>query len=1089
MAKIKIPQIPFFINPVLQALKKLGGSGSNQEINEMVAKITNLSEEQLNKLHKPGVENLTAVDYKIAWARTELKNYGIIDNTERGSWILTEKGKATDSVDEKEVRRFSMEKTKTFDENDRDSMFSWVQTHKELVDYLKTKQDNQTDLIMLLKKVKITGFRDSIQDSNGKSLELNEIDPFTFFCYIYKFGPDKRLKILQSIADQLGLSVPKGESGIPSTNAQKVCLFPFKADRINNEMQRLWKFYFSALDDNISDEQFADILSILGVGKTKLTEVLFYIMPEKYFPINGPSKPYLKEHLNIDPTFNSYSEYVEILNKIKEKTKIPFYELSYEAWKWNDQKKERNYWIFQGNPKQYNVVEAISNNELSTWSVSAHKDKIRIGDKVILWVTGKDRGCYALCEVESEIYEDYDDEIDAKYTLDPDMNKLHTVVKINITHDLIKNPITKDQIDSIKKLSKLKVGNQGTNFEATEEEYKTILKMVNGMKERKYWLYAPGDNAHMWEEFYKDGVMGLGWYELGDIKKYKTIKDIEKKLTEIKSSTQSQHIDALANYDFLNSISIGDYIIAKKGVTQILGYGIVKSDYYYDTSYEKYPHLRKVEWIKSGIWEPICGLAQKTLTDYTSNTMDAKYNLIKYKLKRDYLIDIMNYSIPYTPPSLNTILYGPPGTGKTYHTVLKAAEIVSKRKIEDTEGGYAEAKMIFNENKGDQIEFVTFHQNYSYEDFIQGLRPDTDNGKTLTFEKKDGVFMRIAINALFEYYKVLKNQPAQIDQEALDLNEAYLDFVEDLKKRPTLEFSSSSGLPITISSFSKKNSIVYNHQSSSRSYIVSGDRLIKLYKAFPKLNLIKNINNDIREAIGGCNSTIYWVALKEFIYYISNYKNSSDQDSKKEYEEVSFESKKKLLSTIGLEDLEKVKDAQVPNYVIIIDEINRANISRVFGELITLIEPDKRSHGAIPLTCTLPSGDEFIVPSNLYIIGTMNTADKSIALLDIALRRRFDFEAMYPKYEGEIVGKTVYDSDVLLKLNESIIKEKGHDFQIGHSYFMDKENNLVQRMNKKVIPLLMEYFMNNEADVKKILKSADLEVEEKSWPIRITGKA
>ncbi|MBK8516204.1 MAG: AAA family ATPase [Saprospiraceae bacterium] len=168
---------------------------------------------------------------------------------------------------------------------------------------------------------------------------------------------------------------------------------------------------------------------------------------------------------------------------------------------------------------------------------------------------------------------------------------------------------------------------------------------------------------------------------------------------------------------------------------------------------------------------------------------------------------------------------------------------------------------------------------------------------------------------------------------------------------------------------------------------------------------------------------------------------------------------------------------------MIIDEINRANISRVFGELITLIEPDKRSHGEIPLQCTLPSGDEFMVPSNLYIIGTMNTADKSIALLDIALRRRFEFESMYPL--DFIPGKEIYDVAILKKINESIIKKKGHDFQIGHAYFMDRSQNLRERMNKRVIPLLMEYFMNDEKEVTEILKSAALEVDSSKWPLQI----
>jgi 5-methylcytosine-specific restriction protein B len=161
----------------------------------------------------------------------------------------------------------------------------------------------------------------------------------------------------------------------------------------------------------------------------------------------------------------------------------------------------------------------------------------------------------------------------------------------------------------------------------------------------------------------------------------------------------------------------------------------------------------------------------------------------------------------------------------------------------------------------------------------------------------------------------------------------------------------------------------------------------------------------------------------------------------------------------------------------------------VFGELITLIEVDKRSHGQIPLETKLPSGDKFIVPSNLYIIGTMNTADKSIALLDIALRRRFEFEAMYPLYN--IKDKTINDADILKKLNDRIIETKGHDFQIGHSFFMGCNGGVYEldkTMNNKVIPLLLEYYMNDEKEVRAILQAAGLTIDENVWPLRITGR-
>lgn len=645
--------------------------------------------------------------------------------------------------------------------------YSWVETHRELVKYLAKNQNNQKEMIALLKNLGISAFND--RDADGNIIDLEEIDPFTFFCYIYKFGSQKRLAYLQQIAECLKIQpVPTGESGIPSANAQKVWLFPYKVKRINNEISRLWQLFFDALDDNISDEQFEDILKIRGTGKAKITEALFYINPEKYFPIDAPTKPYLKEKLGINPQFDSYTEYLGILKKIREKTEKPFYELSYEAWKWNSERSKISYWVFQGNPDAFDFETAFKNNLIDDWTVSSHKEKIKKGDKVIIWITGKNSGCYALAEVTQEARIKEKSPADHLWKTE-NQNRLRADIKI--THNLVSNPITKEMLENIDELSDLKIGNQGTNFSATEDEYLTLLELADAMN--------------------------------------------------------------------------------VKGLTDD------------ETAYP-----------------------------------------------------------------LNTIFYGPPGTGKTCNTILRAAQLIENRIITD----YKEAQRIFNKNLGDRIEFITFHQNYSYEDFIQGLRPDVNHSGGLAFERKDGVFKRIADRAL------------------------------------------------------------------------------------------KSMNDE---------------------------KNGRK------------------------------------NYVIVIDEINRANISRVFGELITLIEPDKRSHGAIPLQCTLPSGEKFVVPSNLYVIATMNTADKSIALLDIALRRRFEFEPMYPLYEIE--GHEIHAVDVLKKINKCIRELKGHDFQIGHAYFMGNHSDLIEGMNKKVIPLLLEYFMNDEKEVKGILESAGLVLENDVYPIRISG--
>lgn len=379
---------------------------------------------------------------------------------------------------------------------------------------------------------------------------------------------------------------------------------------------------------------------------------------------------------------------------------------------------------------------------------------------------------------------------------------------------------------------------------------------------------------------------------------------------------------------------------------------------------------------------------------------------------------------------LNQILYGPPGTGKTYNTVFKAAQIITPEKvIED----YSEALKIFNNNLGGRIEFITFHQSYSYEDFVQGLRPDVENEGSLSFERKDGVFKRISDRAL----QNLLDSEKSLDTKE-DFDSVFSKFIAPIKEGDSLEIEvPMKKVSFFITGITSK-SIEFRKNEGDSVHTLSIETLRKMY--------VREVNDII---IGG---------LQPYYNPILN----------------------------NLLNLGKVKGEQTikQNYVLIIDEINRANISRVFGELITLIEADKRSHGKIPLSCTLPSsGEKFIVPSNLYIIGTMNTADKSIALLDIALRRRFEFVPMYPDYEPDFKEK-----EVLRLINKKIIELKGYDFQIGHAYFMSDDFDLVKCINNMVIPLLLEYFLNDENEVKSILTHAGLVIQENVWPLKITGK-
>ena len=352
---------------------------------------------------------------------------------------------------------------------------------------------------------------------------------------------------------------------------------------------------------------------------------------------------------------------------------------------------------------------------------------------------------------------------------------------------------------------------------------------------------------------------------------------------------------------------------------------------------------------------------------------------------------------------LNQILFGAPGTGKTYHTKKMAVEIINGKK----EGTREEINKEYEELiEAGQIVFTTFHQSLSYEDFIEGIKPETIDGN-VTYEIKDGIFKQLCSRAiqnnlnigdLVGGYEITKNTPEIV----------YL-------KKPKAE---------TIVPIPK--------------YLI--DQLSKLVHE-GKINY-EDIKNKI--AIDKMPETTEK-------YILNGYPNIFAQ----------------LVEKINTSNK---KNKQ--NYVLIIDEINRGNVSAIFGELITLLEEDKRKGNPEHTEVVLPySGDNFSVPNNVYIIGTMNTADRSVEALDTALRRRFSFVEMQPN--PNILSK-VEDVD-LSKLLETINKRIevliDKDHQIGHSYFIGIENidGLRRTFKDKIIPLLEEYFYGDFGKIGLVL--------------------
>ncbi len=359
---------------------------------------------------------------------------------------------------------------------------------------------------------------------------------------------------------------------------------------------------------------------------------------------------------------------------------------------------------------------------------------------------------------------------------------------------------------------------------------------------------------------------------------------------------------------------------------------------------------------------------------------------------------------------LNQILYGPPGTGKTYNTINKAIEIIENRIVSDDEDRNDLKNKFEDYKENGQIEFITFHQSYGYEEFVEGIKAKTgENG--IEYNVEEGVFKKLC--------KIAKGKIKEINVNNLNLDN-YIDIGQIFKTYgSSFNLTSLNPIKITI--------------KSGTEYPVSEKEI------FDYLKLGTFGSTDL-----GSNLTYSPYIAK----YIFNKINTSSENSMK-------------------------------NYILIIDEINRGNISKIFGELITLIEPSKRIGEDEEIFLKLPNSPEpFGVPSNLYIIGTMNTADRSIAQLDTALRRRFVFEEMMPRPEllKDVIIDTINISEMIVAINERIEYIYDREHTIGHSYFLPLINNptkdkLDEIFKINIIPLLAEYFYGDWGDIISILNN------------------
>lgn len=560
----------------------------------------------------------------------------------------------------------------------------------------------------------------------------------------------------------------------------------------------------------------------------------------------------------------------------------------------------------------------------------------------------------------------------------------------------------------------------GYYFKKQQKASATTLP-PNPTLETKYWMYAPGENASKWPRCKEQGIVCIGWDDMGDLSQINTLSECRDGLKDVYENPDSSYMnDGLAIWEFSHIMQNGDIIYAKRGLSNIIARGIVKSEYIYDQSQEDFCHTRKVEWTHIGEWT-LENIVQKTLTDITKypdyvkkiETMitegkNDNIQSIQYDEKYSYYINLLL-------KNKNLILNGAPGTGKTYLAKQIAAQIIFDGNVPED---FEENEMFIN-----QYGFVQFHPSYDYTDFVEGLRPTSPNKDgSIGFERKDGIFKGFC-------------KKTTLPETSFLLEDSLLMFKKDLVNIGRLNiksFRSSTNIQVELGE--KGVLTVITPQSA---WTCSDKKMLEYLKTrdcHPNDTYTKTIGDYILEN-----------------YHVNSSSNVSPS-----------------------------------KYIFIIDEINRGEISKIFGELFFAIDPGYRGKKGKVQTQyqnlitdeSDPFKDGFYIPENVYIIGTMNDIDRSVECMDFAMRRRFTFKEITAEESAKNMG---VDPDRMKCLNNAISEIEGFNssFHVGAAYFRGV-TDYEELWELKLQGLLKEYLrgMPDAEENLNTLKKAYFKTEE-----------
>ncbi len=814
--------------------------------------------------------------------------------------------------------------------------YTWIPFYIEFGQKLLKYRNNRTPLVNWI--------YDNIDGSLIKHFKdapdgrrVPDTDPFTVMAIVNRgITWGKKITLCKQFKSFLEISapVPQDFSGVPEMNNMLSNFMAFEDDREDGDIERLWNLFECAVLNKDIEEAY-NALKNQYLIKYNITMGLFWIRPDKYLALDGNNKAKLVSLgiASFDGRFVPYRDYKAIMERLD--------------------------------------------------------NKIASG------------------EINSNNYADFSHEA-----------------------------YVKDNSD-------------------TKE---TANVKTSSKKEKTYWTFSPGEQASKWDFCVNEGVMCIGWDKLGDYSQYSSIEETNQAIKRFYPTEGSAKNTTLAVWQFANEMRSGDVVFAKKGRNTIIGRGLVESEYMFDDNLSNYKHIRRVKWTDVGEWKTEEVHAMKTLTNVTrfKDYVDRLNALIDGNKKPEHKDSHgkqywwLTGSPKYWSPS-NDWEVG----GNIDYTLYN--EKGNKRRV---------FKHFYEAKPGDLV--IAYESSPVLQIVALGRVVSETDGEVLYIRKIEQLLSPVPYTEILNNPNLKESEPVmnRCQGSLFRLSEDEYEEIMRLIRRDNPE-------PVEDE----------EEETDENTFYTDEDFLNDVYMDMHQLQTLKSLlnrkKNLILQGTPGVGKTF---AAKRLAYAIMGEKDEDRVKIIQFHQNYSYEdfvmgykpnAEKgfSLVNGIFYDICQQAKLHHDVPYFLIIDEINRGNLSKIFGELLQLIEADYRDS---PIQLAY-NKQRFSVPSNLYLIGMMNTADRSLAMIDYALRRRFSFYEMKPAFENSGFKEYVEEKQdprlnnlvkALMELNKVIADDDslGNGFCIGHSYLCNLEGkyDLESIVEYDIVPMLREYWFDND---------------------------